>query len=234
MSNLSRSGVFHADPINLCDPFAGARVYIIDDESEVRRSLNVLLSTAGIVSWPFASASDFLDNLDNLEPAPILLDVRMPKIDGIQLMTILSERGIDWPIIVMTAHGEIAVAVQAIKLGAVEFLEKPFEFEILEISLQNAFAQVSTSNESNTVRDNASRLFALLSSRETEVVTILMQGIANKVAAHLLSLSVRTIEMHRANALAKLQVKSMAEVVRLASLADLSLHSTKKSSKVVV
>lgn len=229
MSNSSQSGVLYADPIGLSESFEGARVYVIDDESEVRRSLNVLLSTIGIDSWPFASASDFLDNLDNLKPAPILLDVRMPDFDGIQLMTILCERGVEWPVIVMTAHGEIAIAVQAIKLGAVEFLEKPFEFEILEISLQKAFSQVSAFNEANAVRDNATRLFALLSSREIEVVNVLMQGIANKVAAHLLSLSVRTIEMHRANALAKLRVKSMAEVVRLANLADLSLHSTKKS-----
>jgi len=201
------------------------QVYVIDDDSEIRRSMHLLLSTCGITSWPFASASDFLDNLASLKPAPILLDVRMPAIDGIQLMNMLLERNIGWPIIVMTAHGEIPLAVQAMKLGAIEFLEKPFGFEALEMSLQSAFAKISAINEANAVRDNARRLFELLSARETDVVKLLMQGLPNKVAAHLLSLSVRTIEMHRANALAKLNVKSLAEVVRLAGDAGLDIFS---------
>lgn len=203
----------------------GALVYVIDDESEVRRSLHFLLSTADLVSWPFASAADFLDNLDTLEPAPILLDIRMPKIDGVQLMNMLRERGIDWPVIAMTAHGDIPIAVQVIKLGAIEFLEKPFRFEALEACLQNAFSQLAVGNETVAARNAARGLFALLSPRETEVMDVLMQGISNKVAANQLSLSVRTIEMHRANALAKLNVKSIAEVVRLANAAELAFAS---------
>ena len=199
----------------------GALVYVIDDESEVRRSLHFLLSTADLVSWPFASAADFLDNLDTLEPAPILLDIRMPKIDGVQLLNMLRERGIDWPVIAMTAHGDIPIAVQVIKLGAIEFLEKPFRFEALEACLQSAFAQLAAGNEAIAARNAARGLFALLSSRESKV----MEGISNKVAAHQLSLSVRTIEMHRANALAKLNVKSIAEVVRLANVAELVFAS---------
>ena len=136
-------------------------------------------------------------------------------------MNILRDRGIEWPVIAMTAHGNIPVAVQALKLGAIEFLEKPFEFEALETCLQYAFAQLAAVKKTVAVRNNARRRFETLSPRESEVASALMQGMSNKTAAHLLSLSVRTIEMHRANALTKLEVKSIAEVVRLASDAEL-------------
>lgn len=198
----------------------GSPVYIIDDESEVRRSLHFLLSTIGLVSWPFASAQDFLDNVEALEPAPILLDIRMPAVDGLQLMSVMRHRGINWPIIIISAHGDIQLAVKAIKLGAIEFLEKPFEFEALDACLETAFTQLAQLNDSFTARNAARAAFALLSPRETEVINVLMRGIPNKTAAHILDLSVRTVEMHRANALAKLQVKSIAEVIRLARAAE--------------
>lgn len=221
MPHSTRAGTLYPDPVVAQGAEKNARVYVIDDESEVRRSLHFLLSTAGLVSWPFASASDFLDNLEELEPAPILLDIRMPDIDGIQLMQALQDRGIEWPVIVMTAHGDIPVAVKVIKMGAIDFLEKPFEFEALESCLESAFAKLAEVKEAVALRNTARSLFDLLSPREIEVVSVLMQGIPNKSAAHLLSLSVRTIEMHRANALAKLEVKSIAEVVRLANDAEL-------------
>ncbi len=221
MLNSADSGTIYGDSFVAADGERDPPVYVIDDDSEVRRSLHFLLSTAGLVSWPFASAADFLDNLETLEPAPLLLDIRMPEIDGVQLMNILRDRGIEWPVIAMTAHGNIPVAVQALKLGAIEFLEKPFEFEALETCLQYAFAQLAAVKKTVAVRNNARRRFETLSPRESEVASALMQGMSNKTAAHLLSLSVRTIEMHRANALTKLEVKSIAEVVRLASDAEL-------------
>ena len=190
-------------------------VYVIDDDNEVRRSLHYLLASANLVSWPFASAADFLANLPTLTAAPILLDIRMPEMDGIQLLSVLRSRGIGWPIIVMTSHGEISVAVQAIKLGAMEFLEKPFEYEVLAVALQNAFTLLSTITEAAMVQKAACRRLESLSLRESEVLKALVKGVSNKVAAHVLSLSVRTVEMHRANVLKKLQVKSLAEVIRL-------------------
>lgn len=202
----------------------GCPVYIIDDESDVRRSLHFLLSTIGLVSWPFASAQDFLDNFAALEPAPILLDIRMPAVDGLQLMAMLRERGVNWPIIIISAHGDIQVAVKAIKLGAIEFLEKPFEFDALDVCLHAAFMQLDQVNDSFTARNTARAAFALLSPRENEVIKVLMRGIPNKTAAHVLDLSVRTVEMHRANALSKLQVKSIAEVIRLARAAGLDVE----------
>ena len=199
------------------------QVYVIDDDVEVRRSLHFLLSTAGFVSWQFASASDFLDNLPNLDPAPILIDLIMGPISGIELMTILAARGIRWPVIVMTAYADIPSAVQTTKLGAIDFLEKPIEFNQLEASLHTAIAQLSAVKNAAEIQSTSHMLFDSLSSREVKVMMALMEGLSNKAAAHQLSISVRTIEMHRANALLKLNVKSIAEVIRLSSDAGIIL-----------
>ena len=197
----------------------GSPVYVIDDESEVRRSLHFLLSTMGLVSWPFVSAQDFLDNIPTLEPAPILLDIRMPTMDGLQLMSVMRQRGVDWPIIAISGHGDIQVAVKAIKLGAAEFLEKAFQFHELETCLHAAFVQLAELNNISNARNAARATFELLSPREKEIITVLMKGISNKAAANVLNLSVRTVEMHRGNALDKLQVRSIAEVIRLSNTA---------------
>lgn len=200
-----------------------SQVYVIDDDLQMRRSLHFLLSSAGYQCWTFSSASDFLDNLTNLTPSPILLDVRMEKISGIELLSILADRGIGWPVIIMTAHGDVATAVQAIKLGAIEFLEKPFELETLESVLQSAFASLVQIQTGEEAQRNSKRLFDTLTSREYEVVSQLAAGSPNKEVAFSLSLSIRTVEMHRSNALAKLQVKSIAEVLRLAADACIKL-----------
>ena len=212
----------------------GSPVYVIDDDSDVRRSLHFLLSTIRLKGWPFASAQDFLDNFDGLAPSPILLDIRMPSIDGLRLMSMLRDRGIDWPVIIMSAHGDIQVAVKAIKLGAIEFLEKPFEFSALESSLRVAFTQLARIHGNVAARNAARAAFALLSAREHDVIHRLMQGVPNKAVAHMLDLSVRTVEMHRANALAKLRVKSIAEVIRLAHAAEMNLTTAAGSNPAYV
>jgi len=216
-----------ADVRLACTPQQPNPVYVIDDDAQLRRSLHFLLSTAGYVSWPFSCAADFLENLADLEPAPILIDVRMPTIGGIQLMAMLVDRGIRWPMIVMTAHGDIPAAVQSIKLGAIEFLEKPFDFETLEVSLKAAMTQLSAVKSAAEVRKKSHELFDLLSPREVEVLLVLTDGLSNKAAAHQMSLSVRTVEMHRANALSKLKIKSVAEVMRLARDAGIALTPRK-------
>ena len=198
-------------------------VYVVDDDIAVRRSLQFLLSTAGFTSWPFSCAFDFLDNLPNLRPAPILLDINMPEIDGMDLLSELTDREIKWPVIVMTGYADIPVAVQAIKKGAMDVLEKPLDLHLLEATLGAAMEQLSNIKDSEETRCNARHLFERLSSRETEILGILIDGLPNKVVAHHLSLSVRTIEMHRANALQKLNVKSIAEVIRLTEAASLAL-----------
>lgn len=199
------------------------QVYVIDDEVEVRRSLHYLLASHGFTCWPFASPSDFLENLTNLKPAPILVDLRMEPINGIDFMRILSDQGNKWPVVMMTGHGDIRSAVQATKLGAIDFLEKPFEYESLETSLNTAVEKLATIIRAAEIRDLANHRFDTLTPRESEVLSALMGGLSNKVAAFELSLSVRTIEMHRANALAKLGVKSMAEVLHLAGDAGMLL-----------
>lgn len=206
-------------------PEQDRQIYVMDGDIEVRRSLHALLSTAGFVSWQFASGTDFLNNLVALKPAPILLDMQMPDVDGPELMTRLSDRGIRWPVIVITSQGNISDAVQAMKLGAIEYLEKPFEFELLVACLQMGLERLAHLQIADEIRSRSHCLFDLLSQRETEVIMALMDGLSNKITAYRLSLSVRTIEMHRANALAKLKVKSMAEVVRLANNAGITLQA---------
>jgi two-component system response regulator FixJ len=198
----------------------GRAVYVIDDDVDLRKSLHFLLATASIRVWPFACATDFIEHLPHLDPAPILLDVRMADMDGLKLLEILKERGVTWPIVVMTAHGDITTAVQAMKLGAIEFLEKPFDPQSLQGILDQAFALVEDTQTRLAARLDARRLIDQLSRREWQTITILMRGALNKVAAHELGLSPRTVEMHRGNALAKLGLKSMAEVVALFALAE--------------
>lgn len=198
------------------------RVYVIDDDSHVRQSLYFMLSASQIQVWPFANAADFLEQIPILSPAPILLDIRMANIDGLQLLEILQERRVHWPVMILTAHGDVGVAVRAMKLGAIEFLEKPFAPEALEKAIGQAFHLLDQTEHVLSSRDEARDLLGRLSQRESEVMAILMEGVPNKVAAHRLGLSVRTVEMHRANALAKLDVRSIAEVVRLASLGEIT------------
>lgn len=190
-------------------------VYVIDDSGEMRRSLHFLLDTLGMRTHPFASAEDFLDSIDTLSEAPLLIDLRMPQMDGVQLMQELRARDLEWPVIMMTAHGDVPVAVRAMKLGAIEFLEKPFEPEMLETALGLAFAAVSEHGHAQAVHDAALDRLRRLTRREFQVVERLAQGTPNKLIAHDMGLSARTIEMHRANALDKLEVRNVAELIAL-------------------
>jgi two-component system response regulator FixJ len=190
-------------------------LYVVDDNAEVRKSLHFALDSSGIMVWPFATPTDFLDSLAGLIPAPILLDVRMPDIDGVQLLQIVRERSIEWPVIMMTAHGDIPVAVASMKLGALDFLEKPFAIERLEEMLDAAFAKVTEVVVTTDQRSRAMRTFAALSGREKQVALGLASGKTNKDIAKHLDISVRTVEIHRASALRKMDVKSTADAVRL-------------------
>ena len=187
----------------------------MDDNADVRKSLHFALDSSDVMVWPFGAPADFLDSLDDLIPAPILLDVRMPKIDGIQLLQIVRERSIEWPVIMMTAHGDIPVAVASMKLGALDFLEKPFAIERLEEMLDVAYAKVSEVVVTSEQRNRAMTTFDALSGREKQVALALASGKSNKEIANDLDISPRTVEIHRASALKKLGVKSTAEAVRL-------------------
>ena len=190
-------------------------VYFVDDEADVRKSLFYALSPSGITVWPFSDPQDFLDELDALSPAPILLDVRMPEIDGIQLLAMIREHEIEWPVIMVSAHGDIKTAVSAMKHGAVDFLEKPFRIEELESLLEAAFDQLAKSGATEKKRESARAKLSLLTSREAEVVDRMAKGMTNNAIAEDLGISPRTIEIHRKSLLGKLRCKNAAMVVRL-------------------
>ena len=191
-------------------------VYVVDDDREVRRSLSFMLGTAEFDSRPFASGSDFLEALDDLKPGCILLDIRMPEIDGFHVMGEMSRRHNEWPVIVMTGHGEVSVAVRAMKLGAIDFIEKPFEESVLLSSLERAFSLLKDRGETAQRRQQAQERVNALTARETEVLRGLMAGMANKLLARRLDISLRTVEMHRANMMDRLAVGSLAEALTLA------------------
>lgn len=217
-SFLKHSEIFQTT-VNVVDSTIKDRIiYVVDDDASVRRSLHFMLSSRAMNVWPFASATDFLDQLPMLIHAPILLDIRMANIDGLQLLEILKERGVSWPVIILTAHGDVGVAVRAMKLGAIEFLEKPFAPELLDNAIHQAFALLEQTGHLMSERDRARHRFGQLTARESETMAILMEGVPNKEVAHRLNLSVRTVEMHRANALLKLGVRSIVEVVSLANV----------------
>lgn len=169
----------------------------------------------------FKNGEAFLNCLGDLSPGPILLDIRMSGIDGIEVLAALSERGVKWPVIIMTGHGDVAIAVAAMKLGAIEFLEKPFNPETLVDSLNRAFGILKEGSRSQQEKAAARVQLATLTSRESDVVLNLVDGSANKIVAYRLGLSPRTVEMHRANALAKLGLKSVADLIRVVNTAEL-------------
>ncbi len=211
------------DLSNTSDPSPNPRrIYVVDDDMHVRKSLHFMFSASLIEVRPFASAADFLDETPYLAPAPLLLDIRMPEMDGLQLLETIRQREVFWPVIMLTAHGDVSLAVRAMKLGAIDFLEKPASKAALDEALELAFAQLDQTGQVLSARDQARYAFGQLTNRERDTLTILMEGVANKEVAHRLGLSVRTVEMHRANALAKLKVRSIAEVVRLAGVGGLA------------
>lgn len=190
-------------------------VYIIDDDADVRKSLHFLLASSWINGWPFGSAADFIDGLPELAPAPLLLDVRMPGIDGLQMLALLKDLKVDWPVVVMTAHSDVIIAVRAMKLGAIEFLEKPFQPEDLDHALAHAFELLDLRRGALAARDEARVAISRLTRREREICCILMEGVANKAVAFRLGLSVRTVELHRNNAFKKMNIKSIPQFIKI-------------------
>ena len=194
---------------------------MVDDDRDVRCSISFMLGASNLQSRPFASGADFLESLPDLDPGCVLLDIRMPEQDGFQVMAQLAEKGTDWPVIVMTGHGEVSMAVRAMKLGAIDFIEKPFEEGVLLESLNQAFEVLRDRSEKEGRKRAASQRIALLTARENEVLRGLLAGLQNKVLARRLGISLRTVEMHRANMMERLQVGSLAEALTLAVLADM-------------
>ena len=192
------------------------KVYVIDDDEAMRDSLDFLLATADFQVSLFETALDFLDALPTLDFGCVVSDVRMPDIDGIELLKRLKAGGSLFPVVIMTGHGDIPLAVEAMKLGAMDFLEKPFEDDrligMIEASLRQADGSVK--NEAATL-EIQSRI-ASLSPRERQVMDGLIAGLSNKLIAREYDISPRTIEVYRANVMTKMQAASLSELVRLA------------------
>lgn len=197
------------------------KTYIVDDNKQVRMSLAFTLDSLEIRNRSFETGEDFLSSLDELSPGPVLLDIRMSGVDGIGVLSAMVARDVKWPVIVITGHGDVAIAVAAMKLGAIEFLEKPFDPEMLVVSLTRAFGILSDVTYAQQEQTAARAQLATLTPRESDVVFGLIDGSANKIVAYKLGLSPRTVEMHRANAFAKLGLRTVAELIRVIGTAEL-------------
>jgi two-component system response regulator FixJ len=198
-----------------------AKVYVIDDDAAMRDSLNFLLDSAGFDVRLFETALKFLDTLPSLDYGCVVSDVRMPGLDGMELLKRMKSDQSKFPIVIMTGHGDIPLAVEAMKLGAVDFLEKPFEDDRLIGMIEAAIRQGEPTAKNEAVtRDIASRV-ATLSPRERQVMDGLIAGLSNKLIARDYDISPRTIEVYRANVMTKMQANSLSELVRLAMRAGL-------------
>jgi two-component system response regulator FixJ len=192
------------------------RVYVIDDDDAMRDSLDFLLSSANFHVSLFESASNFLDALPAIEFGCVVSDVRMPGIDGIELLKRLKAGGSLFPVVIMTGHGDVPLAVEAMKLGAMDFLEKPFEDDRLIGMIETALKQAEPSIKSEAVTIEIQSRLASLSPRERQVMDGLVAGLSNKLIAREYDISPRTIEVYRANVMTKMQAASLSELVRLA------------------
>jgi two-component system, LuxR family, response regulator FixJ len=193
-----------------------AKVYVIDDDPAMRDSLEFLLDSAGFSVRLFDSAQGFLDELANLDAGCVLTDVRMPGIDGMELLRKLNSGARKLPVIVMTGHGDVPLAVEAMKLGALDFLEKPFDDERLIGMIETALAQNETGSKSEAQSADMAARVASLTQRERQVMQGLVTGQSNKTIAREYDISPRTVEVYRANVMTKMQAGNLSELVRFA------------------
>jgi two-component system response regulator FixJ len=197
-------------------------VHVVDDDVAVRKSLAFLLASEGLPVRLHESASAFLEDVMSAEAGCIVTDVRMPGIDGIELIRRLKERGITLPVIVITGHADVPMAVEAMKEGAIDFLEKPFGDDVFLTTVREALSRHEKSSHHGAQVAQVQTRLEALTERERQVLDGLVAGKANKVIAYDLGISPRTVEIYRANVMAKMQARSLSELVRLALLIDAS------------
>lgn len=195
-------------------------VHVIDDDAAMRDSLAFLLTAAGLAVRSFESAQAFLQELASVETGCVITDVRMPGIDGLELLRLLQEMGKGLPVIVMTGHGDVPLAVKAMRLGATDFVEKPFEDEVMIDSVRSALASVPI--QPSGISDEMSLRIASLSRRERQVLAGLVDGQTNKEIARQFDLSPRTVEVYRAKLMTKMQANNISELVRFAMRAGVT------------
>lgn len=202
-------------------------IYVVDDDDAVRQSLEFLLKTAGSAVRGFESAQAFLDILPQVDSGCIITDVRMPEITGIDLLRKVKETKPDLPVIVITGHGDIALAVEAMKIGAVDFLEKPFDDDHLLQAVRAALNQDAEAGRRKAELSGIHDKLAALSNRERQVLEGLVAGNANKTIAFDLGISPRTVEIYRANLMTKMSANSLSDLVRMAMMAGILESSGK-------
>jgi len=191
-------------------------VYIVDDDPAMRNALSLLLKTENLHARVFSSAEEFLETVDSSHCGCVLLDVRMPGLSGLELQQVLKQKQVTMPVIIMTGYADVPMAVQAMKSGAIDFIEKPFDNERLlqqlQLCLQKVGAQHSEQDRQHAIAEKIQRL----TRRERQVMDLLVAGHQNRVIAEKLGISPRTVEIHRARVMEKLEAHSLSDVVRLA------------------
>jgi FixJ family two-component response regulator len=202
---------------------AGSMVFVVDDDPSVRRALSRLLKSAGLRAEAFASAEAFLVQALPDVPACVVLDVRMPGLDGLELQRTLAERDARLPIVFITGHGDIPMTVQAMKAGAVDFLPKPFNDQALLSAVRQALARDMAARRTGAELTELRQRAESLTRREREVMAMVTRGMLNKQAAHRLGVAEKTIKVHRAQVMRKMGADSLAELVRMGE--KLGIHA---------
>jgi two-component system response regulator FixJ len=197
-------------------------VHVIDDDDSAREALAFLVDCAGMQVRSYSSGRRFLESVATMEHGCIVTDVRMPEMSGVELIGRLKELGVKDPVIVITGHADVPMAIQAMKAGVADFLEKPFSDHAILDAIRAALARQAGDEEADAEREGIEARIATLSQRETEVMDGLVEGHPNKVIAHDLGISARTVEVYRANVMTKMRAASLSELVRMATIARLA------------
>tara|TARA_R110000787_G_scaffold47716_5_gene115512 strand:- start:724 stop:1350 length:627 start_codon:yes stop_codon:yes gene_type:complete len=202
-------------------------IHLVDDDEAVRHSASFMLRHAGFLVKTYADGVTFLESAQNADPGCILLDVQMPHMDGLEVQERLNDIGLAFPVIVLTGHGDVEVAVKAMKAGAVDFVEKPYEKQTLVDAISRAFDRMDARNMKDVLADEAKGRVERLTPREKDVLVGLVDGFTNKMIAETLDISPRTVEIHRANLMEKLDAPSLSSVLRIAFAAGIGMESSR-------
>jgi two-component system, LuxR family, response regulator FixJ len=195
-------------------------VHIADDDDAIRRSVSFALKTSGFQVRTYESGSELLKSAPVIASGCILLDIRMPGMDGLEVQEALKAKGVTLPVIIMTGHGDVSLAVRAMKAGAVDFIEKPFAKAVLLGAIEHAMSRLNHAAANRQHSDEAATKLKLLTARERDVLDGLAKGLPNKSIGYDLGISPRTVEIHRANLMSKLGANSLSEALRIAFAAE--------------